>query len=170
MPKSLKEQALGEALGAATQIRDEEHRADAMGSLAPYLSEALLSEALAAASQIQDETYRMYALSYLAPHLPESLLVKALAAASQIQNKTCRAEALGSLAPSMPRWAQNQPARASTAWTDFLQSRASHPRSDLLSDFSILLPFCLALLSEPNRPQASADIFHAIQEICGWEW
>ncbi|MCS6962713.1 MAG: hypothetical protein NZM16_01505, partial [Thermoflexus sp.] len=58
-----------EALNAAREIQDEQDRAKALTTLAPYLPKGLLQEALMIAREIWDKSARTWALAKLAPQL-----------------------------------------------------------------------------------------------------
>ena len=69
---------LAQALTAATAIRDDSARAQALTGLAPHLpadqQPAVLAQALTAATAIPGDSARAQALTGLAPHLPPDLL------------------------------------------------------------------------------------------------
>ncbi len=103
---------LAQALAAATAIRDESARAQALTGLAPHLPADLLAQALTAATAIGDDDDRARALTGLAPHLPAdqqpAVLAQALTAATAIGDDFDRVRMLTGLARHLP--ADQQPA------------------------------------------------------------
>ncbi|MFN6537944.1 MAG: NB-ARC domain-containing protein, partial [Nostoc sp. EkiNYC01] len=100
LPPNLEKLALSEALTAASAIRNQQYRAEALRALADKLPD-VLPQALKAAQAIQDESSRAQALIALADKLPD-VLPQALETAQAIQHRSSRAEALRALADKLP--------------------------------------------------------------------
>ena len=102
---------LSDALTAARAIEDSDHRARALGELAPHLPAELgaevLSDALTAARAIED-SYARVRSPWRAGAAPAKrswlaeVLSEALTAARAIEDSDHRAYALGGLAPYLP--------------------------------------------------------------------
>jgi hypothetical protein len=95
-----------EALAVARAIPDEKVRAQALGNIAPHLSEPLqmtaLQEALTVARAIKHEYWQAQALAALVPRLGElGYGEEALAVARALPDEKVRAQALGDLAPHL---------------------------------------------------------------------
>ncbi len=88
-------------VAARTQAGDC-NRAEALVSLAPYLTDNLKAVALATARAITDDSARARALSGLASHLPDDLKAEALAVARAITDNSARVRALSGLVPYLP--------------------------------------------------------------------
>src|SRR6266511_3925515 len=98
---------LGEALGVARAIGDEESRVQALSELASDLPGELLDEALTVARTVGDEESRVGVLSALALRLPSSeerraVLGEALGVARAIGDEESRVQALSELASDLP--------------------------------------------------------------------
>jgi hypothetical protein len=114
----LPEGLLGEALGAARELPEQERF-----SVSP----------------------RVEALTGLIPHLPEALLGEALAAAREIGDTDGRAKVLAGLPPHLARLPRQ---RLYPLWRETLPILAARTRKDLLADLHALGPVIAALGGE----------------------
>jgi hypothetical protein len=120
-----------------------------------------MPQALAAACALKQARWRAEALQALADHLPGSLLAEAVKAARDIDNERWRSVALRALAS---RLVQSPRVELYALWKEALPALASRRRQDLLGDLQALLPIMVQL----GGPEASADIFRAIQDVGRW--
>ena len=126
------------ALEAATAIRNDNTRAQALAALAPHLPADQQARALEAATAIRDGDTRARVLTALAPHLPADQMDAALEAATAIRDDRARVQALTALAPHLP--ADQQPAAVASALDTAIAIRNEHARADALTALAPHLP------------------------------
>lgn len=108
-PESLLEEGLATAQNI--KIRKDErndkiqqHQAEILARLAPYLTEALLEKALTVVCNIQEDIYKVNALAGLAPYLPLSMREKMLREEVLFNKReNWQAIAFTELAPHLPK-------------------------------------------------------------------
>jgi hypothetical protein len=99
LPDSQRCRALDDALGSTRRIRDERTRAEALGALAPHLTEELLPTAIGIARDMRDDWHRAFALGALANQLTDDLVPGALEDARSMSHEWPRTVTLARLAP-----------------------------------------------------------------------
>lgn len=167
LPESMLEQVLGEALEAVREIPSEGGYVDALGDLAPLLSDRLLGRAVELVQELDSESLQAEALHRLAPHLTQKSIRQALAVARNIDDAGNRDHALSGLSSRLARFPASE---CSHVWldvwdgTNLLRSLARRPRFHLLSDLVALQPVIRAM----GGRQAREETRLAIEDVGHW--
>src|SRR5262249_31766896 len=133
--------------------------ADALETLAPYLSKSLLHDALKAARKIDNIFDRIDALSYLTPHFPPKLKEEVRHEIAQtislIDNESAKAK------PSIRLAACSSEKERATICSQILNAARMIIDSDYKAE---ILTQLIPLLSEDLREVVSREAFEAAQE------
>jgi hypothetical protein len=167
LPETMREQVLGKALETVREIPSQGGFVDALGDLAPLLSDGLLGRAVELVQELDSQNLQVEAVYRLAPYLTQKPMRQALAVARNMDDAGNRGRALDGLSSRLARLpASDRNLVWLDAWdgSNLLRFLARRPRYHLLSDLAVLGPAISAI----GGQQALEETRVAIEDVGHW--